>query len=122
MAGQTGEEALSSARPPPLNKIEGEVEIVDGKIVFKPTRALYLAFFAVCTLCLAIAIDSTSLSVALPVISEALHGSALEAFWAGTSFLLASTVLQPTMAALSHLFGRKYVSVLCYRIQNGYSH
>ncbi|KLU88153.1 hypothetical protein MAPG_07140 [Magnaporthiopsis poae ATCC 64411] len=47
------------------------------------------------------------LSVALPTISVALGGSALEAFWSGTSFLLASTVLQPTVAGLSNMFGRK---------------
>ncbi|KAL8338583.1 hypothetical protein RB598_007091 [Gaeumannomyces tritici] len=53
------------------------------------------------------AFDATSLSVALPTISVALGGSALEAFWSGTSFLLASTVLQPTVAGLSNIFGRK---------------
>lgn len=53
------------------------------------------------------ALDATSLSVALPVIAADLGGSAIEAFWAGTSFLLTSTVFQPTYASLSHIFGRK---------------
>jgi hypothetical protein len=83
-----------------------------GKTVFKPSREFILAFLALCTIVLAVAFDATTLSVALPIISNALGGTALEAFWSGTSFLLASTVLQPTVASLSMIFGRKYVSVL----------
>jgi MFS family permease len=84
----------------------------NGKTVFKPTREFLLAFAALCTVVLAVAFDATTLSVAIPVISSALGGTALEAFWSGTSFLLASTVLQPTVAGLSHIFGRKYVRPL----------
>ncbi|KAF2013330.1 MFS general substrate transporter [Aaosphaeria arxii CBS 175.79] len=39
--------------------------------------------------------------------ARALHGSAIEAFWAGTSFLLTSTVFQPVLGSFSHIFGRK---------------
>ncbi|KAL9616549.1 MAG: hypothetical protein Q9160_008591 [Pyrenula sp. 1 TL-2023] len=39
--------------------------------------------------------------------AEKLDGTAIEAFWAGTSFLLASTVFQPPWASISHIFGRK---------------
>ena len=39
--------------------------------------------------------------------ARALHGTAIEAFWAGTSFLLCSTIFQPSFAELSHVFGRK---------------
>ena len=46
------------------------------------------AAFAVLTTI--VAVDSTSLSVALSVIANRLHGSTLKTFWAGTSFLLAS--------------------------------
>lgn len=73
---------------------------------FKPTTRLVLAFAALAVLTLMVALDGTSISIALPKIAEKLHGSALEAFWAGTSFLLASTVFQPTFASLSHIFGR----------------
>jgi MFS family permease len=73
---------------------------------FKPTLRLVLAFAALAVLTLMVALDGTSISVALPTIAERLHGSALEAFWAGTSFLLASTVFQPTFASFSHIFGR----------------
>jgi MFS family permease len=53
-----------------------------------------------------VALDGTSISVALPKIAKALSGTAIEAFWAGTSFLLASTVFQPNFASFSHIFGR----------------
>lgn len=82
----------------------------DGKVVFRPTRAFLLAFVSLMVVVLAVAFDATTLSVALPIISADLGGTALEAFWSGTSFLLASTVLQPTVAGLSHIFGRKPVS------------
>ena|SRR5690606_16531951 len=39
--------------------------------------------------------------------SKRLGGSAIEAFWAGTSFLLTSTVFQPLVGSLSTIFGRK---------------
>lgn len=87
----------------------GKVEMVDDKAVFRPTRSFLLAFSALLMVIIAVALDATSMSVALSTISSALGGSALEAFWSGTSFLLASTVLQPTMASLSGIFGRKYV-------------
>ncbi|KAL1842790.1 hypothetical protein VTK73DRAFT_3041 [Phialemonium thermophilum] len=87
----------------------GRVEMVNDKPVFKPTRDFVLAFLSLCMVALAIAFDATSLSVALPTISSDLGGTALQAFWSGTSFLLASTILQPTVASLSNIFGRKYV-------------
>ena len=40
-------------------------------------------------------------------IASKLHGTAIEAFWSGTSFLLTSTILQPNYASFSHIFGRK---------------
>ncbi|KAK2048224.1 major facilitator superfamily transporter [Colletotrichum somersetense] len=93
----------------PAAALENETAHVDrhGKVEFKPSREFLLAFGALCTISLAVALDATTLSVALPTMSVALGGTALEAFWSGTSFLLASTVLQPTVAGLSGIFGRK---------------
>ncbi|KAF3806714.1 Efflux pump FUS6 [Colletotrichum gloeosporioides] len=103
--------------PPPTVVLEKRITHVDkdGKLIFKPSREFLLAFGALCTVALAVAFDATTLSVALPTMSAELGGTALEAFWSGTSFLLASTVLQPTVAGLSSIFGRKplvYVSAL----------
>lgn len=88
------------------------VQLVNDKPVFRPTRDFVLAFSALCVLGLACAFDATTLSVALPTMSAALAGTALQAFWSGTGFLLASTVLQPTVASLSNIFGRKLLIYL----------
>jgi hypothetical protein len=54
---------------------------------FRPGTRFYLAFSALAALSLVVALDGTSISVALPVIAKALNGSATDAFWAGTSFV-----------------------------------
>ncbi|KKA28700.1 hypothetical protein TD95_003789 [Thielaviopsis punctulata] len=74
---------------------------------FKPSRDFKLAFSALLGLAMTVALDATTLAVALPTMSKKIGGTALQAFWSGTSFLLASTVVQPTIAALSSVFGRK---------------
>lgn len=79
---------------------------------FKPGRGFILAFLSICIITLAAALDATSLSIALPIIAEKLHGTAIEAFWAGTSFLVTSAVFQPVIAGLSHVFGRKNLVLL----------
>lgn len=78
---------------------------------FKPGLKFYLAFSALAALSLVVALDGTSISVALPVIADKLNGTAMEAFWAGTSFLLSCTVFQPVYAAFSHTFGRKALTL-----------
>jgi len=96
-----------------LKKSTTAVDEKTGKTVFKPTREFMLAFASLLMICLAVAFDATTLSVALPIMSTAIGGTALEAFWSGTSFLLASTVFQPTVASLSSIFGRSYLIYVC---------
>ncbi|CZR61670.1 uncharacterized protein PAC_11567 [Phialocephala subalpina] len=72
-------------------------------------RKLIAAFGSLCAVNFVCALDTTSLIVALPVISIDLHGTAIEAYWPGTSFLLSSTVFQPTFTSLSHIFGRRHL-------------
>lgn len=74
---------------------------------FNPDYRFYLAFASLCVIILMAALDATSLSVDLSTIASTLQGTAIEAFWAGTSFLLTSTVFQPVIGSLSSLFGRK---------------
>ncbi|KAH7086715.1 major facilitator superfamily domain-containing protein [Paraphoma chrysanthemicola] len=81
---------------------------------FQPGWRFLAAFGSLCIITLMAALDATSLSVALPIMARALGGSAIEAFWAGTSFLLTSTVFQPVLGSFSHIFGRKaliYISL-----------
>ncbi|KAF9887265.1 hypothetical protein FE257_010393 [Aspergillus nanangensis] len=75
------------------------------------TRGI-LVFSTLAVLTLMVALDGTSLSVAIPIISHELGGTAIEAFWSGTSFLLCSTVFQPNFAALSNIFGRRPMVVI----------
>ncbi|KAL8776008.1 MAG: hypothetical protein Q9213_008412 [Squamulea squamosa] len=76
-------------------------------LLWKPSPRLYLAFLTLAVITMMVALDGTSLSVALPIISRDLGGTAIEAFWSGTSFLLCSTIFQPSFASFSHIFGRK---------------
>lgn len=86
-------------------KIEKELEV-------KVNRGwrFYGTFACLAILNLICAIDATILAVALPTIATSLKGTtAIQAFWCGTSFLLCSTVFQPTWASFSHIIGRKSV-------------
>ncbi|KAL4959213.1 major facilitator superfamily domain-containing protein [Aspergillus stella-maris] len=58
------------------------------------------------------ALDATILIPTLPTLAESLHGTATDAFWAGTSFLLANAVCQPVIAAISEIFGRRDLLVV----------
>ncbi|KAF2186978.1 MFS general substrate transporter [Zopfia rhizophila CBS 207.26] len=82
--------------------------------VFNPGWRFLAAFASLSVITLMAALDATSISVALPIMAKVLGGSAIEAFWSGTSFLLTSTVFQPVLGSFSHIFGRKpliYVSL-----------
>ncbi|KAJ5900016.1 hypothetical protein N7495_004760 [Penicillium taxi] len=93
----------SSNGPPSITKPNNEFAL--------GTRGI-LVFCTLSVLTLMAALDGTSLSVALPTIAEALDGTAIEAFWSGTSFLLASTVFQPSFASFSNIFGRRPMILL----------
>ncbi|KAF2010030.1 MFS general substrate transporter [Aaosphaeria arxii CBS 175.79] len=54
-----------------------------------------------------VSLDSTILVTVLPTIAGALHGTSIDAFWAGTSYLLTSAVFQPVIASISEVFGRQ---------------
>ncbi|WEW59306.1 hypothetical protein PRK78_004775 [Emydomyces testavorans] len=97
--------------------LAGSLKEDDGADNFKLSTRSWLVFMTLAVLTLMVALDGTSISVALPIIASKLHGTAIEAFWSGTSFLLCSTgsaltndrllVFQPTFASLSNIFGRK---------------
>ncbi|ETI28304.1 hypothetical protein G647_00753 [Cladophialophora carrionii CBS 160.54] len=70
-------------------------------------RAEILAIVSLAIISLVVALDSTILVPVLPVLAIKLNGSAIETFWAGTSYLLASATLQPLTGAMSDIFGRR---------------
>ncbi|KAJ5168933.1 uncharacterized protein N7482_004527 [Penicillium canariense] len=73
----------------------------------KKPLAFYLAFFAINIIVFVFSLDATSLAVAIPSIADQLHGTTLQSFWAGISFLLAVVITQPLYTSLSDIYGRK---------------
>ncbi|KAJ5749657.1 Efflux pump [Penicillium manginii] len=72
---------------------------------FCPTRRFWAAFGSLLVVILASALDATSLSTALSIVSRELGGTAIQAFWAGTSFLLTTLILFTVgsiVAAVAH--------------------
>ncbi|KAG5291956.1 MFS multidrug transporter [Histoplasma ohiense] len=74
-----------------------------------PQRRERLIVFSIFLLYLMIALDSTIIVPVLPTIASDLNGTAVEAVWAGTSFLLTYAIFQPFIAAVSDIFGRREV-------------
>ncbi|KAJ5679515.1 hypothetical protein N7462_007759 [Penicillium macrosclerotiorum] len=81
----------------------------DQQPEWKPTWQLKCIFAVLGLLNFVAALDATSISVSLPTISNDLGGTATEAFWAGTSFLVASCLFQPIFSLASDIFGRKSI-------------
>lgn len=83
-------DAENAASPDTLPPSQGKVDAFATS--FHPGKRFYLAFVSLLVITLMAALDATSLSVAIPKITYALKGTAIEGFWSGTSFLLTSTV------------------------------
>ncbi|PVI02951.1 putative efflux pump antibiotic resistance protein [Periconia macrospinosa] len=83
--GEQGEEAKPSERKP---------------------LSFHISFLAINMMVLMVSLDATALAVAIPVITQDLKGTTLEAFWASLSFLLTVAVFQPIYTTLSEVFGR----------------
>ena len=108
----------------PDNTVLGTLE--DAARNFKPNMTFYLAMATLALLTFIVSIDATALAVALPVrlsstthrrtrltktqiVAEAVHGTGLQSFWAGTAFLLCCAVLQPIIGSFSTIFGRRII-------------
>lgn len=109
-AEEVGQSALVQSLHSHGNDQQSTTSPLESQSAFKPGRSLILAFTSICIITLAAALDATSLSIALPIITERVQGTAIQAFWSGTSFLISSAVFQPVIGGLSHGFGRKQVS------------
>lgn len=115
---QAANHAVENKSAPSMDS-DAEDASSEKEILFEPDLRFYLAWTSLMIVVLMAALDATSLSVALAKIAKVLHGSAIEAFWAGTSFLLTSTVFQPIFGSISGLFGRKpmlYISLVLFLI------
>ncbi|KAK3900575.1 major facilitator superfamily domain-containing protein [Staphylotrichum tortipilum] len=76
-----------------------------------PGKKEYAVMATLAIISLMVALDATILVSVLPALAVDLGGTATDAFWAGTSYLLSCAVCQPFIAALSDIFGRKELLV-----------
>ncbi|KAB5583489.1 major facilitator superfamily transporter [Coniochaeta sp. 2T2.1] len=86
--------------------LEGQTARKDGS-EWKPGKQEYAVMITISVVSLMVALDATILVPVLPTLALGLGGTASDAFWAGTSYLLTCAVFQPFIAAVSDLFGRK---------------
>jgi MFS family permease len=70
-----------------------------------------LGFAGILVANLVAALDAASLSVALPTIASELQTTSIEAYWAGTAFVLSSAACQPLFPASSNALGRRPVVI-----------
>ncbi|KAK3984509.1 putative transporter C3H1.06c, partial [Cladorrhinum sp. PSN332] len=72
----------------------------------KPIR-FHLAFLSLLIMVFIVSLDATALAVAIPLITDTLKGTTIQAFWANISFLLTVTIVQPIYTSTSDILGRK---------------
>ncbi|KAK3634236.1 hypothetical protein LTR56_015443 [Elasticomyces elasticus] len=120
---ESEKETLDTDLPSPIDTPHKDKNLAQGgednahATTFTPGWRFYLAFISLLVITLMAALDATSLAVAIPRITSALHGTAIEGFWSATSFLLTSTVFQPVFGSFSDIFGRKpmiLISLFCF--------
>ncbi|PWY80789.1 MFS general substrate transporter [Aspergillus sclerotioniger CBS 115572] len=79
---------------------------------WKPEKGQRFIFGCLSLLSFIIALDTTIVTPAIPVLQNSLHGDLVKVFWTGTSYLLASAVYQPFIVDLSDVFGRRIILAL----------
>ncbi|KAI0474818.1 MFS general substrate transporter [Xylaria cf. heliscus] len=93
----------------PPNPTPESIEPSEDESEFKAGKRELLILGTMAALNVILALDATVLPPALPKLAKDLHGSAIETFWAGSSYLLANAVFVPFLGALSDLVGRRTV-------------
>jgi MFS family permease len=74
---------------------------------WKAGKEEWAVMITIAVISLMVALDATILVPVLPELAADLKGSATDAFWAGTSYLLTSAVSQPIISSTSDIFGRR---------------
>ena len=72
-----------------------------------PGKEFWLVFACQACVLSVVSLDSTILTAALSRLAHAMKADNLTAFWIVASYLSASTVVQPIMASLSDIYGRR---------------
>ncbi|EME85767.1 uncharacterized protein MYCFIDRAFT_186251 [Pseudocercospora fijiensis CIRAD86] len=100
MSSAVSVSSLEAARP------NAKSDISPG---WKPSKQIKLIVLGQICVLFAISLDMTILTATLPTVAQALHADSVETFWIAASYLLANAVVQPLMAALADIFGRRSV-------------
>ncbi|KAH7095317.1 major facilitator superfamily domain-containing protein [Paraphoma chrysanthemicola] len=107
-------EAISPAPSTPdgsmdCSNVKAGHSLKTNNMASKPKKSIQfqVSFLVLNIMVLMVSLDATALAVATPVITEELHGTTIEAFWASLSFLLVVAVAQPIYTSISEVFGRK---------------
>ncbi|KAK7998662.1 MFS general substrate transporter [Apiospora marii] len=73
----------------------------------KKPLSFHLSIFKLALILPLVSWNSTTLAVATPTITNHLHVSTLEPFWASIAFILGVVVTQPIYSNISNVFGRR---------------
>ncbi|KAI1822460.1 major facilitator superfamily transporter [Xylaria intraflava] len=73
---------------------------------WRPSRHEKAIIYTLAIISLIVALDATIVITPLSTIVEDLEGTATQAFWIGTSYLLVNAVTMPVICAVSNVFGR----------------
>ncbi|KAK5718949.1 hypothetical protein LTS12_027679, partial [Elasticomyces elasticus] len=93
----------------PIPSEKGEDDHVNPTVTldWRPSKQEWIVIACQICVVLLVSLDSTILTNSLPSVSGALDADATGAFWTLSAYLLASTSVQPVVAALASIFGRK---------------
>ncbi|TGJ84601.1 hypothetical protein E0Z10_g4160 [Xylaria hypoxylon] len=76
------------------------------EVQWKPSRHEKVIIYTLALTNLIVALDATIVITPLSTIVQDLDGTATQAFWIGTSYLLVNAVTMPVICAVSDVFGR----------------
>ncbi|KAF2968178.1 hypothetical protein GQX73_g5380 [Xylaria multiplex] len=76
------------------------------EVHWKPSRHEKAIIYTLAITSLIVALDATIVITPLSTIVQDLDGTATQAFWIGTSYLLVNAVTMPVICAVSDIFGR----------------
>ncbi|VUC23264.1 unnamed protein product [Clonostachys rosea] len=99
--------AVVAEKTPPEKVDSDPASIQEQSTTKRKPVAFYFAFLSLVIMVLIVSLDSTALAVAIPVLTNQLNGTTLEAFWANLSFMLSVVITQPLYTSASDVIGRK---------------
>lgn len=73
---------------------------------WKPSTHELLIMLSLALISLMVSLDASIIITSLTKMTKDLNGTAIQAFWIGTSYLLTNAVFMPVIASLSDIFGR----------------